>query len=1176
MQFAKLRLSGFKSFVDPTELVIDTGLTGIVGPNGCGKSNLVEALRWAMGENSAKRMRGGEMDDVIFGGTGARPARNIAEVTLALENPHRDAPKPYEDLPEIEIVRRIERGVGSDYRVNGHEVRARDVQLLFADAATGAHSAALVSQGRVGAIINAKPSERRALLEEASGITGLHSRRHEAELRLKAAETNLTRLDDVLRGLEAQLDGLKKQARQANRYRRLSEHIRRAEAVVLHLKWQRAVVEAEAATARFRAAELEVADRTAAALAASREREAAAAELPALRHDEASAGAELQRLVLARQALEEEGHRIAAARQSAEARLEQMASDIAREEALAADATAALEQLAREQQALIAARAEEGAAQERAAAALAAIADEVVSLEAELTRLTERIAAEEAQRAALARRRDEAAERLARLAERQQEIATATAALEAEKIAVEITASAAAAVRGAEAEVAHARQAAEEAEAALRRAQDAAIATRAPKEAAENYRAKLATERHALVELLAALGDKRYSPVLDAVTVAGGYEAALGAALGEDLTAPVDVAAPAHWFALPDYREPAPLPGDVAPLSSFVAAPPALARRLAQIGVVDTRDDGERLQVELKPGQRLVSRDGGLWRWDGFRRVAGTPTAAAQRLRQRNRVIEIEGLLGDAEHDLANTTAALDAAQAEVKRLADDERAAREAAREALGTLAAARDREAELARNAAGILSRLEALGETAERLARDIAETEADRGATQAALAAAPDPALARDAAAAARERLAERRAVHLQHQAEHDRLAREAQARRERGAAIEGELASWRARADAASRQHAAFLQRRDDLNTELADLQRRPAEIAEQRERLAETITESTQRRNHAADALAVGETRLNDAEKAAKAADAALGAAREERVRCEGARDQARDAQAQLTDHIAERLSCAPEAVLGTVEIPADEELPAPEDAQARLERLMRERDNMGPVNLVAEAESAEIEERLTGLQREREDLIGAIARLRQGIAALNREGRERLLAAFATVNEHFSKLFIRLFGGGRAYLKLDRAEPVEGEAAGEDGTLSGGTDPLEAGLEIYASPPGKKLQTLSLLSGGEQALTALALIFAVFLTNPAPICVLDEVDAPLDDANVDRFCRLVEEIAATAQTRFLIITHHRLTMSRVHRLFGVTMAEQGVSQLVSVDLDDVEALKATAKAAAAE
>jgi chromosome segregation protein len=425
-----------------------------------------------------------------------------------------------------------------------------------------------------------------------------------------------------------------------------------------------------------------------------------------------------------------------------------------------------------------------------------------------------------------------------------------------------------------------------------------------------------------------------------------------------------------------------------------------------------------------------------------------------------------------------------------------------------------------------------------------------------------------LARDAAASLRTLLGERREAQRQLQGEHDRLMREAAARRGRLAAIAEEHGSWSTRQDAAERQHATFVARRDELAREIDELARRPAEIAQQRESLAATIAEATQKRNNAGDALALGETALGEAEKAAKAAEAALASAREERVRAEGLRDQTEQIATSLAAHIKERLDCAPDAALASVGIEEGEDFPTQEEAQARFERLTRERDNMGPVNLVAEAEAAEIEERLQGLIHEREDLTGAIARLRQGISALNREGRERLLAAFTQVNEHFTQLFTRLFGGGRAYLKLDRGPaPAEGETEGEG---SNANDPLEAGLEIYASPPGKKLQTLSLLSGGEQALTALALLFAVFLTNPAPICVLDEVDAPLDDANVDRFCKLVEEIAETAQTRFLIITHHRLTMARVHRLFGVTMAEQGISQLVSVDLQEAEELRQTA------
>ena len=1159
MNFSKLRLSGFKSFVDPTDLAIEPGMTGIVGPNGCGKSNLVEALRWVMGENSAKRMRGGEMDDVIFGGTTARPPRNVAEVSLHLDNSQRTAPAHYNEYDQIEVVRRIERGEGSGYRINGREVRARDVQLLFADVASGAHSVALVSQGRIGAIINAKPIERRGLLEEAAGIAGLHSRRHEAELRLKAAEQNLSRLDDVLATLQTQLDALKKQARQAQRYRRLSDHIRRAEAVVLHLHWQQTSAELEAASERLRAAERTVADHTAAALAADRAREAAAAELPALRHAEAAAAAELQRLVLARQALEEEERRVAAARDAAVQRLAQLAADLLREEELAADARAALARLEEERRGILGAQAQEKAAQQDAAAVLAAAMAEVAALDAELTRLTGQVAADEARRVALTRQQQEAAERCARLIQRQEEIARQRAAVEAEAIAAAVSEEAAAALSAAEAEVERTRATSDGAAEALRHAQAAEQAAREPLQAKEARRAKLRAEIQALTELIAAASDKRWTPVIDNIQVEPGFEAALGAALGDDLTAPLEAEAPSHWRTLPAYGYALALPGGATPLASHVTAPPALSRRLAQIGVVADDATAERLQRSLVPGQRLVTRDGGLWRWDGFRRATGTPTAAGQRLRQRNRLVELGDELAAVERDVATLAAEFEAIQRAARQASEAERFERQAMRDALSSLARAQERDAELRRRAAATASKLAGLAETAERLAADLGEAEAQARAAAEGIAALPDPALGREQMHQLRTVLAERRTVQAAAQTEHDRLLREAAARAERLAAIAAEVQSWTSRAEAAARQQTTIERRRAEVTEEITRLDRRPAEIAAQRERLAESIAGATLRRNAAADALAQGETRLAEAEKASKAADAALAQSREERVRCEAGREQAEYARQSVADRVAERLECTPDAILTAGGVEEGETLGSLEEAEARLQRLVRERDGMGPVNLVAEAEATEIEERLTALNREREDLVGAIAKLREGISALNREGRERLQAAFAEVNEHFTRLFTRLFGGGRAHLTLDRAE---------DGDET--RDPLEAGLEIMASPPGKRLQVMSLLSGGEQALTALALLFAVFLTNPAPICVLDEVDAPLDDANVDRFCALVEEIAETAETRFLIITHHRLTMARMDRLFGVTMGERGVSQLVSVDLQRAEQLRRTA------
>jgi chromosome segregation protein len=1171
LQFSKLKLSGFKTFVDQTELAIEPGVTGVVGPNGCGKSNLVEALRWAMGETSAKRMRGGEMDDVIFAGTQSRPARNIAEVTLCLDNSaKRAAAGPFAEEDEIEVTRRIERGSGSGYRVNSREVRARDVQLLFADAASGAHSAAMIGQGRIAAVINAKPVERRAILEEAAGIAGLHARRHEAELRLKAAEANLARLDDVIVTLAAQLDGLRKQAKQAQRYRRLSEQIRRFEAVALHRRWQVASAELEAAQTRLNQAEIAVADRTQSAVAAQRAREEIAAALPALRQAEAAAAAELQRLTLAMRALDEEERRVAAARAGAQERLAQLISDRAREDELASDAGAAIEKLTAERDGLTAEQARETEALTEAAAALARATREVEAREAELTQRTRVLAEEDARRGALTRQIAETVERSGRLTARQAELATQRAALDAEAAAAPRRADAEAALIAANERVEASRAAADDAAETLRHAEAAVAAARAPLQDAQNRRAKIEAEIQALNELLAAFSDRRAAPVLDAISVQAGYEAALGAALGDDLTAPLESGAAVHWYELPAYAYDLALPGEAKPLAQFVAAPPVLARRLAQIGVVADSDEAERRQASLLPGQRLVTRDGGLWRWDGLRRSPGTPSAAAQRLRQRNRLIELDQLKRDGEAEAATLATRFDGAQHAAAQANDAERAGRDAMRQALAALGQAQKYDAECREAEAAIAARRVALDETGARLAADLDDAAARESQARAALETLSDPAEHHGAIAALRLSLAGLRGDEAECRASHDRLKREGALRGDRLTAIGREIGSWQSRAEAAARQRQRIAERETALTAELEQLDRRPAEIAAERDCLAETIAASTQRRNDSGDALAAGETRLKQAEAASKEAETALASAREDRVRAEADRDHARDHRTEVEARIAEKLGCDPAEILDHANIEPDEELPALGDAEGRLERLIRERDNMGPVNLVAETEAAEIEARYEGLSHEREDLTAAIGRLRHGIAALNREGRERMLAAFAEVNEHFGRLFERLFGGGRAFLRLDRAAP---ETPGEDGAepaAESAVDPLDAGLEILAQPPGKKLQAISLLSGGEQALTALALIFAAFLTNPAPICVMDEVDAPLDDANVDRFCSLVSEIADQAETRFLIITHHRLTMARMDRLYGVTMSEQGVSQLVSVDLQQAEELRQTA------
>lgn len=1151
VHFTKLRLHGFKSFVDHTELLIQPGMTGIVGPNGCGKSNLVEALRWAMGETSAKRMRGSEMDDVIFGGSGNRPARNVAEVTICLDNADRKVPAQFNDNDELEVSRRIDRGEGSSYKVNGKDSRARDVQLLFADSATGAHSTALVSQGRIGAIINAKPTDRRGLLEEAAGITGLHSRRHEAELRLKAAEANLARLDDVIVTLESQLSALKKQARQASRYRNLNDQIRRAEASLFHMLWQDAAQRRQVAEEALTAAETAVVSLTSSAVIAATQQSEAAIVLPGLRQTEAEAAAELQRLTIARAQLDQEEQRVASAKADAERQLRDIDTDTARERALAEDAIQAQERLVEERAMLEETAASEIALTEEAAAAVAEANAEVETSEAALSDLTQTVAAGEARQSALQRRLSDLNQRLDRLRMRASEVA-----LEKERLAAEIDndiemLAARDAAGQAEMELEQAQQTLTEAEAGRQAGAEREAELRTSLQQAEAVRARMKAEIEALNSLLADAESDMWPPVVDLITVASGYEASLGAALGDDLQASLTEGAPVHWRDLPpDPNAPA-LPAGAETMAQHVTGPAALLRRLSQIGVVADEATARSLQNQLAQGQRLVTRDGAMVRWDGLTLTAGAPTAAVQRLKQKNRLADLRNELVGAEENWAMAQQTHEDAKAAIADLTAREQNARQTLQAAYNTARQAREQLSRAEQTLSRLSSRRDVLDQQAESVAADVSEAAMEQAAAEDEIANLPDLQAAQLQIAELRPILAEKRSKLVEARATDERLRREADQRQQRLMSIARDIESWQNRAGNAGRQLETFAQRRELIATELERLESRPYEIAEQKMSLLDLIETATVTRQKAADALAEAETLLSQADRALKGEESRLVEARENKVRAEAAIAQAQEAYQTLTERIRERLECSPEEVLALAELEPGEPMPDRDQVEQRLHRLMRERENIGPVNLRAEAESDELDQQLTGMQGEKSDLINAISRLRQGINSLNREGRERLLAAFELVNGHFEKLFTDLFGGGRAHLKLTEAE-----------------DPLEAGLEILASPPGKRLQVMSLLSGGEQALTALALLFAVFLVNPAPICVLDEVDAPLDDANVERFCNLVQSLGRSTSTRFLVITHHRLTMARMDRLFGVTMAERGVSQLVSVDLQQVEELKA--------
>jgi len=1146
VKITRLRLLGFKSFVEPTELLVEPGLTGVVGPNGCGKSNLLEALRWAMGETSYKSMRGTAMEDVIFAGSEDRPPRNSAEVTLFIDNSTRNAPAEFNDSDALEVTRRIEREAGSAYRVNGKDARARDVRLLFEDAATGARSPALVRQGRIGEIVNAAPQERRRVLEDAAGIAGLHSRRHEAELRLNATEANLARLSDLIGQLSSQLQAMRRQARQAQRYREISGKIRESEALQHHLHWVGACAHVEQEEASFQEALAAVAQETKAEGEALRQQAQAAEKLQPLRHEEAARAAVLHRLSVERDALEREEARAKARQAELETRLAQASRDLAREEEHIAEAEGMLRGLGEEGRRLQAASS--GDHQQPQLRDAAAKAKETLeAAELALRQATTVLAEGRAERGRLEGEKTEIEGRIVKLDAQADELEAELAKREAEsgteKKLAGLNAGLAelsAAVEAMEAEL-HAAEADDE-KARFDEAKARALAA-----SAKLVNQVVETELATLIKLLGAAHD--WSPIVEEIKVTSGYEQALGAALGDDLDAASDETAPSHWRLTAASGEDPKLPEGAVPLSKFVKGPAVLARRLKQIGVVGA-GEGRDLQASLKPGQRLVSKDGDLWRWDGYSIQAGTASAAGARLMERSRLAALKAEVGKAQAHAAEAEAELAAAVGKAEASQLKTKALRQEAKEAHAELDRTRDAIAAAEHEAQASNKELGALAEALARTRSSFDEATGHGTRVATALLGLASLSALEAVLEAAQAKAASSRQTAARAEATLEGFEREVRSRQERMEAIGAEEELWQKRIANAREQIQTLRAREEETSADLAALANLPAEIEQRRTKLFDAIAAAERERAKAADDLALAETALKGREKSLREVQERLAEAREARARNEARLESARERRGETARAIRDQLDCAPEACLELAGLKQGAAIPPLAEVEARLVKLKGDRERLGGVNLRAEEEEAELAAQLEEMTREKADVEEAILRLRQGIANLNREGRKRLLEAFHAVNGHFGRLFKTLFGGGSAELRLVDSD-----------------DPLESGLEIFACPPGKRPQALTLLSGGEKALTALALIFAVFLTNPSPICVLDEVDAPLDDANVERFCLLMEEMARETDTRFLIITHHPLTMSRMSRLFGVTMSERGVSQLVSVDLDTAERLR---------
>lgn len=1146
IRFDALRLDGFKSFPDRTELLIEPGMTGIVGPNGCGKSNLLEALRWVMGESSAKNMRGEDMSDLIFAGNDRRPARNVAEVTVTLDNRARRAPPEINGTDRLEVSRRIARGEGgSRYRANGRDTRRGDLVTLFQDSGSGPRSSGLVSQDHVKDLVTAKPSSRRSTLEEAAGVAGLAVRRKGTRARIGDAEEGLARADEMLSASTENLASLRRQAKQAQRRRELDGKVRQAQARVALLRLDRNAAASLVAAERHAANEARVAEAILSVRRAEAAREAAIAALPGLREARSTAEQALARGRARRETLADQAGMARRAMEEADRRIIELGADRQRSDAAIAEARSAAKRLSEERLVIAEQRSEEVDLMEEASDRVEETRAEVERADARVAAAGAAVAGREATAAALGKARDgalaaaDAAE--ARHLGAQGRLSATRAALPDTDLEASLAAEAEVAAEAQE----HAETALRDADEALSEARERLAAGVAARDGALATCARLDAEAGGL--RAADAGADVRDPVAGSLVVDAGYEAAVAAALGEALGLPAGEGDGLRWTGR----------SSGVPAGTGGRTLADVARGVAEVSQALAATllwEGEGLPPPPPFGWQAVTRDGHVHRWDG---LAGTPAAdrVGGRLRRASRLRAVDVESAAARDASTAAGSALAVAAEAAATAAVREQAARAATRASLERLAAARAASAAFERGA-GDKRREAAVAEADARTALDARAATLDAlSAAQDALAALPPDAEAQAELSTARRRVADLREAEQRHRLALERLISDSQGRRLRFDAVLREEAEWSRKSVALQAERGELGRRADEAQALRDEMRSLPEASPEAVAQADAEVEDAGAAASAAAVSLDAGERARDDAEAGLRSAEATLSGLRETRVGLLAALEAAKRESEAVAAYVAERLSHPngepyPRETISAIACPDEEDAPREvPQAEARLSRLEREREALGQVNLLAEEQLAEQERRHGEHATQREDLRQTIAKLKQGLAEIEAEARTRLQAAFRIIDGNFRDLFTRLFHGGEAHLRLVESDDI-----------------LEAGLEIYASPPGKRMGAMSLMSGGEKSLTAMALIMAVFQANPAPVCILDEVDAALDDANRDLLCGLVESMAEGDNTRFLVITHATLTMARMDRLYGVTMQERGVSSLTRVDIDKAVAI----------
>ena len=1140
MKFQSVRISGFKSFLEPTEIQMNMGLTGVVGPNGCGKSNIVEAIKWIMGENSARQMRGDGMDDVIFSGTNERPSRNFAEVSIKLDNSEKKAPAIFNHYDEIEITRKIEREKGSVYRVNGKQVRARDIQLIFADNGTGARSSGIVGQGRIAQIIDSNPEDRRVILEEAANIKGLHSRRHEAELKLKGASDNLDRLSDIEQTYKEQLIELEKQGRKAARYRSVGERIRKAEATLFFNLMNNAKKEANDLDIQLKNANENVSQGQIKVAEQIKSQLHLANKIPDLKKDEAEKAATLQTLNITKIKLDEEKSSAQNALQNIINQINLINNDIARESEIKEDAKKSLSNLLTEEKNL-----KEDS--ENFSTKITKATDLVKKLRSisdaaddKLSTITSEIYSIKSDKSDLEKRIKNLKQKIEvtqnQLANFNIEDDKNRFKLDKEKII------------NLKKRIQENNQLNDGYKVELEKLEKLETRLIEEKNTAVFEFNKVNLEFDSLSTLLGR--DTLNSNTLEkTIGNINNLEEAIGSVLGETLLAPIlsdDQSTENTTYWRDDFKtiSPASLPESVIPIVTKITKSSILDTALKGVGIVDNKEIAFKLQKELTFGQALTTPSGGLWRWDGFVQPQGVQNSYSERLQQIARLRLLQNKLPSLEENQSLSEKRLDECFNNIKKYKDD---LSNLQVKLSSLISESNQLELQNTKVESKLLSSealIKELKNTERMSLEELSELEKEFNNSLNLPSLLAEELKVRNNADQSRNELTDAMAAEQRIKSEESFQSRNL-------IQLGHQKENWKVREEEAKTRLISLEERLKASQDEKNRLSTLPESFEKKEVELNIKIEEAISNRNIAADQLVKNETSLNDADKQVREAEKVVSTLREEMIKIEALLNLSKAKIQNIEERVFEKLkmkSTELDKFINTKE--EDQPIKSIEILEKTLQRLLNERETLGAVNLRAEDEMNEMLNKIEVMSKERVDLEEAIAKLRSGIFELNKEGRQRLKESFEEVNENFKQLFQKLFGGGNAELRL-----------------VGNEDPLQAGLEVLASPPGKKMQLLSLLSGGEQALTAISLIFSVFLCNPAPICILDEVDAPLDDTNVGRFCDLLNQIVDETNTYFMIITHHRLTMAKMDRLFGVTMEQKGISKLVSVDLEQASRIR---------